>query len=637
MHLTMYDPSLHFRTSAVQRPFSAVICLSLLSPFYWALYGCSSIAVCLSPDVRTMQRATVSASPVEEEDWRNGHVAQHPKSSPPQTTAPPTRAPSLPTSFPLPPLLPPAGTDHEPLTAAKQEDAPTEPSHSRLPPQHPTHTNGSHPLPSTSIADSAPQPYLIYSLPSPSDPVGVVDCSPLSSLSSLRHLLLDELVSELSSTSFVFLYRGVKLTERQEQVKTVSNIAQRVDGTQADEAVYIRYTHTAAADPSYPSLSSSALYPLPPGLPPLVSAGSSVVSSSTRLSFDQLSYLELLKLRDASKQPNAAAVGSGAEAGPPKKKRGRPPKRRFDDNGMEITDSSKRERLSAPPILQLNQPHIDSHPPLIPPPPPAAAVDTSTLGPATQRSVIDTSELTGSPPSSLALLPLLGSPTASMPGSPKRRNRRTHAALMASWLAGDKGVKRCFTCGRVMTTGQQKQHRCDMESEDRQARWRAEREEVMRQKVGGEIVIVGADAPDSNSGSGGTGAAGEEKQDGRRTRWRKLRAQRDEEAKRLTASVSVGGGEAIGQTAGSRGGSHADVAEGGVQRMDDEEGDRDGQDDEDGADDDGEHDSGDTEDEDDLDDLPPLLQAQEAMDATQAVGGAVKVERGEGGPTGGDG
>ena len=569
-----------------------------------------------------MQRSTVSASPVEEEDWRNGHVTRHSQHSPPPSLAPPGRSPSLP-PIPLPPRLAPPAPSIDPYTpTTKQEDPSSDPSAAHLAPPV-VHTNGSH---SASAGDAAPRPFLIYSLSSPSDPVGVVDCSPHASLASLRHLVLDELVSELSDSSFVFLYRGVKLTERQEQVKTVSNIAQRIDGTQADEAVYIRYINSAAPDLTYPASASasSALYPLPPGLPPLVGGGPSAVSSSTRLSFDQMSYLELLKLRDSSKQANAASTGS-TEAAPAKRKRGRPPKRRFDENGAEITDSVKRERLSAPSVLQLSHPIIDSHLPLVPQPS-AAAADTVPLLPATQRAAIDTSGVTGGAPSaSLALLPLLCSPTASMPDSPKRRRRRTHAALMASWLEGDKGVKRCFTCGRVMTTGQQKQHRCDMEPEDRQVKWRAEREDVMRQHIGGEVVIIGAEA--AEYGAIGVGG-GVEKEDGRKTRWRKIRLQKEEEARRLTMGES---GEATEQTDGESGVGHAEAAEDGGQRMDE---DGDGQYD-DGEDDDGEHDSGDTEDEDDLDNLPPLLQAQAAMEAVHAVSGAVKMERGGDGTGGG--
>ena len=574
-----------------------------------------------------MQRSTVTSSPVEEEDWRNGHVTQHTTHHPPMTLAPPSRNPSLPTSFPLqpPPTSSTPTIDRHPPTTTKQEHPPTDSPTSLPPPPHSRpHTNGSRSAVSAAVGESAARPFLIYSLSSPSDPVGVVDCSPLASLSSLRHLVLDELVSELSSSSFVFLYRGVKLTERQEQVKTVSNIAQRVDGMQADEAVYIRYINPAAADPPYSTSTSSSLYPLPAGLPPLVGASPSAVSSSSRLSFDQMSYLELLKLRDTTKQPPAVPASS-TDAVPPKRKRGRPPKRRFDENGVEITDSSKRERLSAPSIMQPSQPITDSQPPLIPPPP-STANDPLTLTPATQRTTVDTSAAAGGAPStSLALLPLLGSPTTSQPGSPKRRYRRTHAALMASWLAGDKGVKRCFTCGRVMTTGQQKQHRCDMEAEERQAKWRAEREEVMRQHVGGEVVIIGAEAPESSTvGAGGA----TEKEDGRKSRWRKLRAQSEQDATQRTSNTGENG-EAMEQSEEKHDAGHAET--GG-------DGDGEGQYD-DGEDGDGEHDSGDTEDEDDLDNLPPLLQAQAAMDAVRSGSGVVKVERGgdglEGGTAGG--
>ena len=577
-----------------------------------------------------MQRATVTSSPVDEEDWRNGHVAQqHPKPSPPQTHAPPARAPSLPTAFPLPtPPQPPSVplTDHHTPTTKQEDTSNDSPPTSQQPSRRP-HMNGSHSAVTAAVPDSAaPRPFLIYSLTSPSEPVGVVDCSPHANLSSLRVLLLDELVSELSSAAFVFLYRGVKLTERQEQVKTVANIAQRVDGTQADEAVYIRYTHSATIDSYY---SASPLYPLPAGLPPLV-AGLSAVSSSTRLSFDQMSYLELLKLRDTSKQPTTAQPAGSAETVPLKRKRGRPPKRRFDENGVDITDSIKRERISVPAVSHISQPIVDSQPPLIPPPQATATVDSHSLVPATQRATLDTSTIAdGSLSSSLALLPLLGSPTASMPGSPKRRVRRGHVALMASWLAGDKGVKRCFTCGRVMTVGQQKQHRCDMEAEDRQVKWRAEREEVMRQHIGGEVVIIGSEAADTNGG-------GLEKEDGRKTRWRKTRALREDEAHRQPSTEE--NGESINQSEGEVNSKRGESADGDMQRMDD-----DGEGRYNDADEvDGEHDSGDTEDEDDLDNLPPLLQAQAAMDAVHAVSGAVKVERsGDGtdgsGPGGGRG
>ena len=569
-----------------------------------------------------MQRAIVTTSPVDEEDWHNGHTRHNSKHSPPPPTlAQPLRSPSLSTNFPTNPLHStasptPSPTDHY-TPATKQENALSDTAGSQRP-----LTNGSS-AHGASLLDAAPRPYVIYSLSSPSDPVGVVDCSPLSSLTSLRHLILDELVSELGDTSFVFLYRGVKLTERQEQVKTVSNIAQRVDGSQADEAVYIRYSNTAA--PDQPHLSSSAApYSLPAGLPPLVGAGSSAVSSSTRLSYDQLSYLELLKLRDAPKQQTSTAAVGALEVGQPRRKRGRPPKRRLDENGTQSSDSVKRERLSAPPVMQLTPPTNDTQqqPPLIPPP--TTASDALSPDAATFHS-------NGQLPSSHVLLPLLGSPPVSsmQVGSPKRRYRRTHAALMASWLAGDRGVKRCFTCGRVMTTGQQKQHRCDMEPEERQTKWRAEREELMRQKVGGEIVIVGADTAGSDVGTavGLDGGTDKEKEDGRRTRWRKVRAQREEEARRR-ATAAIGNG--TGLTEEKDQDQQAEMAEDGEQsmRQDDDQDDSEGGDGE-GEDEDGEHDSVTEDEEDDLDDLPPLLQAQAAMDAVQAVSGGVKMERGD--------
>ena len=573
-----------------------------------------------------MQRGTVSTSPVDEEDWRNGHSAQRPRHSPQQQPLePPLRAPSLPSLFPLPPphTISTLAAEQPPAAVTKQEGSAAD---ADLPPLLHPHTNGLHTAPPASVSnDSSPRPYLIYSVHLPAEPVGVVDCSPLASLASLRHLLLDELVSELASPLFVFLYRGVKLTERQEQVKTVSNIAHRMDGgaAQADEAVYIRYTHDLTSAPP------TALYQLPAGLPPLMNGP----PSSARLSFEQLSQLEQLKLRtDTAKPPSAPAPLLGADGMPVKRKRGRPPKRRFDENGVEMSfEGAKRERLIAPPAS-----HSTSlpHPPLTPPPPPTGS-DVHMLAPAMQRAALDANGAPStSPPSSsqsLTLLPLLESPTAVPPGSPRRRNRRTHAELIESWLLGDRGVKRCFTCGRVMTAGQQRQHRCDMEPEDRQARWRAERQAVMAGGLGGEVVIIGADGVATSAVVGGGGGGVAEKEDGRKSRWRKMRV-----AKLAPQLAAQNGGHAEAAEQKNDGTEHAErEAQDANGAQDEAQCDEDGEQHADGEHS-GEHDSGDTEDEDDLDNLPPLLQAQEALNAMQAASAAVKMERDGSGGDGGD-